>query len=124
MYYYDLIREVLSRQKFQLDPAHISGVLTQINLDTRFSYLGKSEWGLKVWVPTKVSRKLPTIALMNKELADDDESNDLDEEKDPLADLEDEELDGAPEEETDEDPFEKEDGYDIGSDRPSRNSWK
>lgn len=78
MYYHDLIMEVLRRQERPQVPTAISGVLTQINLDARFSYVGNGEWGLKVWVPSKGSRKLPTIALLNKELAYDDESQDLD----------------------------------------------
>ena len=78
MYYQDLILEVLKRQGRPQDPVAISGVLTQINLDARFAYVGNGEWGLKVWVPSKGSRKLPTITLLNKELAYDDENQDLD----------------------------------------------
>jgi DNA-directed RNA polymerase subunit delta len=119
MYYYDLIREVLSRQELPLEPAYISGVLTQINLDTRFSYLGKGEWGLKVWVPTRGSRRLPTITLMNKELVYDDESHDLDLEKDPL------DLDEDSDEEIEINkinPFDNED-YNEGNDDQEDESW-
>lgn len=72
MYYQDLILEVLRRQERPEVPVAIAGVLTQINLDARFTYVGNGEWGLKAWVPSKSSRKLPTITLLNKELADDD----------------------------------------------------
>lgn len=120
MYYYDLIREVLSRQELPQDPAHISGVLTQINLDTRFSYLGKGEWGLKVWVPTRGAKKLPTITLMNKELAYDDESQDLDLDKDSLLDI-DEEIEEV-EEELD-DSFSKEVGYKGRKTEHEDESW-
>lgn len=77
MHYQDLIVEVLRRQERPQDAAAISGVLTQINLDARFTYVGNGEWGLKVWVPTKSSRKVPTITLLNKELAYDDDNQDL-----------------------------------------------
>lgn len=73
MYYHHLIVEVLRRLDLPQDAHRISMVLTQINLDTRFAFVGQGEWGLKVWVPTKGSRRLPTITLMNKALAYDDE---------------------------------------------------
>jgi len=107
MYYYDLISEVLNSQERPLDPTYISGVLTQINLDTRFSYLGNGEWGLRVWVPTKGSKKLPIITLMNKELADD-EANILDSDKDLLFEEVEEEIDEEVESDIEEDSFEKE----------------
>lgn len=110
MNYYTLIREVLSSQERPLDPTHISEVLTKINLDARFMYLGKGEWGLKAWTPTKVSRKLPTITLMNKELVDD-EANELDLDKDLLFDDIEEDLDEEAESELEEDSIDKEDGH-------------
>ncbi len=122
MYYYDLIREVLSAQERPLDPTHISRVLTQINLDTRFSYLGNGEWGLKVWVPTKGTRRLPTITLMNKELVYDD-ANDLDSDKDLLFEDIEEELDEVLESEHEEDPFEKEEELQERKGDRKKNSW-
>jgi DNA-directed RNA polymerase subunit delta len=121
MYYYDLIREVLSRQELPLDPTHISSVLTQINLDTRFSYLSKGEWGLKVWVPTKGARKLPNISLMNKALAYDDETTDF--EKDPLLDDIEEEIDDEIDDENQEESFDKEDGYAVRKRQQEDESW-
>lgn len=121
MYYYDLIREVLSSQKRPLDPTQISGVLTQINLDARFTHLGNGEWGLKAWTPVKVSRKLPTLALINKELADDD-ANDLDADKDLL--FEDsEELDEEVEGELEEDSIDKEDGHQGRKGEREKEAW-
>lgn len=122
MYYYDLIREVLSSQERPLDPTHISGVLTQINLDARFSYLGNGEWGLKVWVPTRGSRKLPTITLMNKELVYDVEGNDLDSDKDSFFEDIDEELDEEVEGELEEDSIDKEDGPQVRKERENE-AW-
>jgi len=75
MHYQDLIREVLQRQGQPQDPAAISSVLTQINLDARFAYLGNGEWGLKAWVPNKNTRRIPTITLLNKGIAYDDEDS-------------------------------------------------
>ncbi|NMA69519.1 MAG: DNA-directed RNA polymerase subunit delta [Desulfitobacterium sp.] len=66
MYYKDLIREVLERQNRPLEPNTISSTLTQINLDARFVYVSNGEWGLKVWVPKKSSRRTPKIALLSK----------------------------------------------------------
>ncbi|ACL22840.1 DNA-directed RNA polymerase delta subunit, putative [Desulfitobacterium hafniense DCB-2] len=77
MHYQDLIMEVLTRQERPQDAAAISGVLTHINLDARFAYAGNGEWGLKVWVPSKSSRKLPTITLLNKGLPYDDDNQEL-----------------------------------------------
>lgn len=124
--YYELIKEVLTRQGFPLDPARISSVLTQINLDTRFAYVGKGEWGLKVWVPTRGSRRLPTITLMHKELAYDDENRKDREEKKLLSDLDDEDFEGELEDEgLDEDVFEKEDEYEEEEpERTVRNAWE
>lgn len=73
MNYRDLIGLILQRKELPQDPAQISAVLTQINLDTRFAYAGSGDWGLKVWVPARGSKRLPSITLMNKSVAYDDE---------------------------------------------------
>lgn len=75
MYYKDLIREVLERQNRPLEPQTISATLTQINLDARFVYVSNGEWGLKVWIPNKSSRRTPRITLLSK-------NSDLDYEED------------------------------------------
>lgn len=124
MYYYDLIKEVITRLELPLNPAHISSVLTQINLDTRFTFLGKSEWGLKAWVPTKGSRKLSALLLMNKDsVSDEDEPHILDEEG-VLGELDEEDLGGEVEDDRNDNSFEKENDYDVKSERTIRNSWK
>ncbi|MHB1653195.1 MAG: DNA-directed RNA polymerase subunit delta [Desulfitobacteriaceae bacterium] len=74
MHYRELIEAVLHRLELTPDPEQISAVLTQINLDTRFAYSGQGEWGLKVWVPSRGTKRLPTITLMNKSVAYDDET--------------------------------------------------
>lgn len=74
VYYYTLIEEVLAKLHQTSDPVRISAVLTQINLDARFAYVGNGEWGLKSWVPARNARRLPTITLMNKSVSYDDES--------------------------------------------------
>ncbi|WP_041219572.1 DNA-directed RNA polymerase subunit delta [Desulfitobacterium dichloroeliminans] len=78
MYYQDFIVEVLSQQEQPQHPAAISRVLTQINLDARFTYVGNGEWGLKVWAPGKSTRKVPTITLLNKRTADDYGNDEVD----------------------------------------------
>ncbi len=71
--YHKLIAEVLTHLDLPIDATRISSVLTQINLDTRFAYAGQGEWSLKAWVPTRSAKKQPTITLVNKATAHDDE---------------------------------------------------
>lgn len=75
MHYRELIEEVLQRLSVEAEPGRISSVLTQINLDTRFAYVGQGEWGLKAWVPTKGNKRMPSITLMNKSVTYDDETD-------------------------------------------------
>lgn len=99
MYYQGLIEEVLRRLGIPQEAIQIAAALTQINLDTRFSFLGRGEWGLKVWDPTKVPRRSPSISLMTKASSNEEDKSDQDE----LDDLDD--LDSLDEDasETDED---------------------
>jgi len=89
MHYHNLIEEVLRRLGISQEAIRIAGALTQINLDTRFSFLGRGEWGLKVWEPAKIPRRLAPISLMNKALSDEEE---LDEEELDEEELDEEEL--------------------------------
>ncbi|KLU59189.1 DNA-directed RNA polymerase subunit delta [Peptococcaceae bacterium CEB3] len=73
MNYRDLIGLILQKKELPQSPEQVSAVLTQINLDTRFAYAGSGEWGLKVWLPTRTSKRMPSITLMNKSVAYDDE---------------------------------------------------
>jgi DNA-directed RNA polymerase subunit delta len=77
MHYNNLIEEVLQRLGISKEAIRIAEALTKINLDTRFIFLGKGEWGLKVWEPAKVSRRSSAITLMNK-ASDDDDKLDVD----------------------------------------------
>jgi DNA-directed RNA polymerase subunit delta len=74
--YHDLIVEVLTRLELPADALHISAVLTQLNLDTRFVYTGRGKWGLKAWVAGRHSKKQPAVNLLhnliNEEEADKD----------------------------------------------------
>jgi DNA-directed RNA polymerase subunit delta len=90
--YHDLIEKVLNRLNLPINAEQISSVLTQINLDTRFAYTGQGEWGLKVWVPMHVTKKQPSITLLNKKTALEDEI-DKDFSGDINLDLEDQESD-------------------------------
>lgn len=114
MYYKDLIEAVIQRLNLSQEVSRISAILTQINLDSRFAYIGQGEWGLKSWAPTRGTRRLPTITLMNKSVAYDDDADkdSLDENQDEmdvldsdLPDLDDEdtESDGELDEDVEED---------------------
>lgn len=79
MHYHNLIEEVLRRVGISQEAMRIAVVLTQINLDTRFSFLGRGEWGLKVWEPAKIPRWLAPISLMNKASSDEEDKSDPEE---------------------------------------------
>lgn len=82
VYYRTLIEEVFSIKPQSGDQIlAIAAVHTQINLDTRFIYLGQGQWGLKSWVPTKSQRKVPSITLLNRSVVYDDQDKDLDEQE-------------------------------------------
>ncbi|MDQ7093002.1 DNA-directed RNA polymerase subunit delta [Desulfosporosinus sp. PR] len=109
MHYHNLIEEVLKRLGISQEAVRIAEALTKINLDTRFTFLGRGEWGLKVWEPAKVSRRSSTITLMNK-AADDDDKLDIDAEE-----LEDDILD--------EDTLELDEGFEDAVEEPSEEKW-
>ncbi|MBP1759625.1 MAG: DNA-directed polymerase, delta subunit [Firmicutes bacterium] len=85
MHYQNLIEEVLRRLGISQEAIRIAAALTQINLDTRFTFLGRGEWGLKVWDSAKMPRRSTTVALINRESLDEDDKSDSEElEEDPL----------------------------------------
>ena len=55
MYFRDLITKVLEKKENQVHflPHAMAEVHTQINMDSRFVYMGKGMWGLHEWVPQK-----------------------------------------------------------------------
>jgi DNA-directed RNA polymerase subunit delta len=74
-YYRTLIEEVFAVKPYSGDEVlAIASVHTQINLDTRFIYLGQGQWGLKFWVPTKSHKKIPSITLLNRSVVYDDQN--------------------------------------------------
>jgi len=75
MYYHGLIEEVLRRLGIPQEAIRIAAALTQINLDTRFTFLGRGEWGLKVWDATKVPRRSHSISLTTKASSDEEKSD-------------------------------------------------
>ncbi len=80
MHYQNLIEQVLQRLGISQEAIRIAAALTQINLDTRFTFLGRGEWGLKVWEPSKTPRRLSSVAnLINKASSTDDETSDREE---------------------------------------------
>ncbi len=66
MNYQSLITEVLNQMDSPVSPARISMILTTINLDTRFIYVGQGEWALKAWLPAKGNRRSAGVSLLNK----------------------------------------------------------
>lgn len=78
VYYRTLIEEVFSIKPHLGDPIQaISSLHTQINLDTRFIYLGQGQWGLKSWVPTKSQKKTSSITLANHTTGGDEQEREL-----------------------------------------------
>ena len=58
MNYKELILEVIRRKHkpVQSLPAAISEIYTLINMDSRFSYAGESQWGLTEWDPPETGK--------------------------------------------------------------------
>ncbi|HZK85930.1 MAG TPA: DNA-directed RNA polymerase subunit delta [Desulfosporosinus sp.] len=75
LHYHKLIEEVLRNLGITQEPIRVAAALTQINLDTRFSFLGRSEWGLKVWETAKAPKRLIPISLVNKTSSNEDKSD-------------------------------------------------
>lgn len=120
MHYQDLIGAVLGRLERVIDARQISSVLTQINLDTRFAYIGQGEWGLKAWVPARGARRLPTITLMNKTVAYDDDND-----KDVLEDVRDDlEHDRDGDVDDDSDDGRESDDFSDDTDESDDDSWE
>jgi len=57
LYFRDLITKVLEKKEDQnlFLPHAMAEVHTQINMDSRFVYMGKGMWGLHEWVPQRGS---------------------------------------------------------------------
>ncbi|MDR3270480.1 MAG: DNA-directed RNA polymerase subunit delta [Peptococcaceae bacterium] len=116
MHYRELTEQTLQRLGRAAEPEQVVALLTQINLDARFSYAGQGEWGLKSWMPVRPARKLPTITLMNKSVAYDDDAPKVSKRKKSPKDLED---DDGEADLTDE-PLEDEEFVDLdGEDEPA-----
>jgi DNA-directed RNA polymerase subunit delta len=78
MHYHNLIEEVLLRLGISQEAIRIAAALTQINLDTRFTFHGRGQWGLKVWEAAKTpKRQAPTH--LNKVSDDEEDKSDSDE---------------------------------------------
>lgn len=58
MHYRDLITAVLERmgQDTSISGSRLAQIHTEINLDSRFDFLGKGMWGLQSWAPKPASR--------------------------------------------------------------------
>lgn len=58
MYFKDLLEEVLEKsgKPVQAKAAAMSEIYTQMNMDSKFHYLGGGNWGLTEWNPPEVKR--------------------------------------------------------------------
>ena len=81
LHYRQLTEEVLRRLEISQEASRIAAVLTQINLDTRFSFLGNGEWGLKTWETAQTAKRTPAAAA-NKAAAEEEDELELDMEED------------------------------------------
>jgi DNA-directed RNA polymerase subunit delta len=108
MHYHNLIEEVLRRLGISQEAMRVAAALTQINLDTRFSFLGRGEWGLKVWEAPKTVKRLVPISSMNKASSDEEDKSDS------------EELD---EDATDEDGLETDENFDSTDESQRGEKW-
>lgn len=79
MHYQNLIEEVLQRLGISQEAIQIAAALTQINLDTRFTFYGRGEWGLRVWDSAKAQKRSSPVSVMNKASSDEDDKTDLEE---------------------------------------------
>ena len=85
LHYLQLIEEVLRRLEIAQDAARIAAVLTQINMDTRFSFLGNGEWGLKTWETAQPAKRTTVVSPVSKAVADEEEDLELEPlEEEPL----------------------------------------
>lgn len=59
MHYRDLIAAVLERmgQDTAISGSRLAQIHTEINLDSRFDFLGKGMWGLQAWAPKPAARR-------------------------------------------------------------------
>lgn len=78
LHYLKLTEEVLRRLDIPREAPRISAVLTQINLDTRFSFLGNGEWGLKTWETVQTAKKTAAVSAVSKASADEEDELELD----------------------------------------------
>jgi len=78
LHYRPLIEEVLRRLGFVQDTARIAAVLTQINLDTRFSFMGNGEWGLKTWDASHTAKRPAAVSAVSRVVPDEEDDLELD----------------------------------------------
>lgn len=93
MHYRDLITAVLERmgQDTAISGTRLAQIHTEINLDSRFNFLGRGMWGLQAWAPKPASRAGadgPNERSYQPRKADylwdEEEDEDLEEEEDCL----------------------------------------
>lgn len=96
-YFYDLLSEVAKVKGFTEEEkkARISFLYTDMNIDGRFLTLGDNQWGLKAWYLHEQSEEEITVSAHPEKHFDvddeleDDAFEDLEDELDELAEVED-----------------------------------
>lgn len=70
----DLILEVirLKKKPVQSEAEAISEIYTQINMESKFQYVGGREWGLTEWNPPETKKKSSSSSSSSKSKARDD----------------------------------------------------
>lgn len=112
LHYRELIMATLERMGLDtnISGTRLAQIHTEINLDSRFAFLGKGMWGLQLWAPK--TEELVGLDGLNERsyepkaadyIWDEDEDEDLDEDEDCLIPDEDEK-DLVDDNDIDEDP--------------------
>ncbi len=71
MHYKDLLAEVLRQKGMESagDTGRIvAGILTDINLDSRFVHVGQGQWALRRWAPKQPETKVPSLVPVGRDL--------------------------------------------------------
>ncbi|MDA8216868.1 MAG: DNA-directed RNA polymerase subunit delta [Dehalococcoidales bacterium] len=71
MHYKDLLTEVLRLKGMEsaADTGRlVAGILTDINLDSRFVHVGQGQWALRRWAPKQQETKVPSLVPVGRDL--------------------------------------------------------
>jgi DNA-directed RNA polymerase subunit delta len=77
----DLLDETLALLGLDREPKRVAQIYTEINLDTRFTYRGSAQWGLKEWNPKGSASKSSGRDRERGDFSGDEEDGDEGEEE-------------------------------------------